>query len=87
MTIQRAFRSRAGVTLVDVAEYAQVKRLALRRNPVLGTIQLSKGDQVAILPLAAKAMKLGGRWLDVREFTALRDVRMVAPLAPLEDAF
>lgn len=85
--IRGTYRNADGKTLVDVTEYAAAMRMTLRRNATLGTIQLEKSDKVAILPLAADKFKLSGTWSDAGAFTALRDARMVAPLAALQAFF
>lgn len=75
-----------GERLVDLAGYCQVLELNLRTNGVLGTASFTVGGEQVIIPLAAKGIKDGPRWIETNDISLIKDGKWYVSYAALQEA-
>jgi hypothetical protein len=75
-----------GERLVDLTRYCQAYNLALNTNQVLGTASFMAGGEQVIIPLAAKRVKDGARWIDTTDISLIKDGKWYVSYAALEEA-
>ncbi|MDQ2985270.1 MAG: hypothetical protein M3R13_00945 [Armatimonadota bacterium] len=75
-----------GERLVDLARYCQALNLQLLTNGPLGTASFSSGGEMVIVPLSAKKIKDGGRWIDSNDISLVKDGKWYVSYAALQDA-
>lgn len=75
-----------GERLVDLAGYCQALGLNLRTNGVLGTASFTAGGEEVIVPLAARKVKDGPRWIDTNDISLIRGDKWYVSYAALQEA-
>jgi hypothetical protein len=75
-----------GERLVDLTRYCQVLNLQLSTNSVLGTASFTAGGEQVIIPLAAKKLKDGPRWIDTTDISLIKDGKWYVSYAALQEA-
>lgn len=78
--------SSGGVRMVDLQRYAQALGLQLATNHVRGTASFSSGGEMVIIPLAAKRIKDGSRWIDTNDVSVINDGKWYVSYAALQEA-
>ncbi len=75
-----------GERLVDLTRYCQAYNLQLSTNQVLGTASFTAGGEQVIIPLAAKSIKDGARWIDTTDISLIKEGKWFVSYAALEEA-
>jgi hypothetical protein len=75
-----------GERLVDLTRYCQVLNLQLNTNQLLGTASFTVGAEQVVIPLAAKKVKDGGRWIDTNDISVIKGGKWYVSYAALQDA-
>jgi hypothetical protein len=75
-----------GDRMVDLQRYAQALGLQLATNHVRGTATFSSGGEMVIIPLAAKKIKDGSRWIDTNDISVMKDGKWYVSYAALQEA-
>jgi hypothetical protein len=72
--------------LVDLDSYCQAYNLQLSTNHLLGTASFTAGGEQVIIPLAAKNIKDGARWIETTDISVIKDGKWYVSIAALQDA-
>lgn len=75
-----------GERLVDLVRYCQALNLQLSTNGPLGTASFSSGGEMVIVPLSAKKIKDGGRWIESLDISLIKDGKWYVSYAALQEA-
>ncbi len=75
-----------GERLVDLQRYTQVLGLQLTTNQQRGTASFTSGGEMVIIPLAAKRIKDGPRWIDTSDISLIKDGKWYVSYAALQEA-
>jgi hypothetical protein len=75
-----------GERLVDLVGYCDVLNLQLSTNTQLGTASFTWGGEMVVIPLAAKRIKDGSRWIGTQDISVIVDNRWYVSYAALEEA-
>lgn len=75
-----------GERLVDLTRYCQAYNLQLSTNQILGTASFTAGGEQVIIPLAAKSIKDGARWIDTTDISLIKEGKWFVSYAALEEA-
>ncbi len=77
-------RGADGVALVPLHSWCEARGITLSTNSRLGTASFSRNGHTVIVPLGARAIKLGSQWVDIGDTVALHEGNWYAPLNLLE---
>ena len=75
-----------GERLIDFARYCQALQISPTWNAPLGTASFIWNNEMVIVPLAAKRIKDGARWIESNDITLIRDGKWYASYAALQQA-
>jgi hypothetical protein len=75
-----------GERLADLVRYCQALNLQLNTNTELGTASFTSGGEQVIIPLAAKKIKDGARWIDSTDISLIKDGKWYVSYAALQEA-
>lgn len=75
-----------GERLVDLQHYCQALNLQLSTNGNLGTASFTAGGEQVVIPLAAKKIKDGARWIDTNDISLIKDGKWYVSYAALQEA-
>lgn len=79
-------RGPRGERLVDLVRYCQALNISLNTNAEMGTASFTYGGELVIIPLAAKKIKAGARWIDTIDISLIKDGKWYVSYAALQDA-
>lgn len=75
-----------GERLVDLSRYCELLGLQLSTNESLGTASFTVGGEQVIIPLAAKKIKDGARWIETTDISLIKDGKWYVSYAALQSA-
>jgi hypothetical protein len=70
--------------VISVKEWATGRGYAFRWNEDTNLIALTKGDQMIIVPLGSRKIKVGSQWRDTGEIIALKEGKVFVRLDAVE---
>ncbi|MGI8922566.1 MAG: hypothetical protein ACR2HJ_00765 [Fimbriimonadales bacterium] len=75
-----------GERLFDPVRYCQALNPELSTNDLLGTASFTSGGELVVIPLAAKKLKDGGRWIQTTDISLVKNGKWYVSYAGLQDA-
>jgi hypothetical protein len=86
ITADFATDDKTDVLVVSVPDWARARGYSYRLNPDTAIIALTKGENTILIPLGAKAIKVGNEWRELPDIVRTKEGEHLVPFNAIEAA-
>jgi hypothetical protein len=86
ITADFAIDDKTDVLVVSVPDWARARGYSYRLNPDTAIIALTKGENTILIPLGAKAIKVGNEWRELPDIVRTKEAEHLVPFNAIEAA-